>query len=220
MKTKLFLSTAFIAIFIIQGCNQKNNKSHTDTLIIVNNDFNRYESLFVDETIDLYKQIEKASPKDSVKKILLLKAFEIQKHSNDFIQSIDKLITDKSDEYSLKFPSFNKYYKSEWLKLSRENFNLSNQYDVNSAFNIKEALTSFQMHLIYINQKNIHSKQLEDFLKTSIQTYNYIYDETWENTLIVDKTTLDLITILNKIKFEAKISEFMTIKYLKAKLDE
>ena len=216
---KLFTVCIFIALLTV-GCVQNTAKSHTDTLLILNNDFSRYDNLFENELIGLYKQIEEIRTTDSIKMELISKAIEIKKHSNEFIQGVNKAITVETTSNSLTIPSFNNYYKLDWQNLKRDNFYLNNQYDEKSAFNIKDALNSFRMHLIYINQKNIHSTQLEQFLASSIMTANYLFDESWENTLIINKSTLDLITTLNKIKFEVKMSEFMAINYLKTKIEK
>jgi len=127
---------------------------------------------------------------------------------------------EKSTEYAVNQPPFPTKSRKEWENMDIRKFQVSNSIDQNSAFEIKNAIKSFQMHLIYINQKDIKSDNLKGFLSSSIRIYNYFNDEGWENTLFLNKTKIDLILTLNKLKFEIKMSEFMTMKYLMAKLKE
>lgn len=207
-----------IALITFYSCNQNKNILHTDALIIVNSDYIRYEEIFENELTGLYYQIDTLVCKDTCKQVLITKALDIRNHSIEFVKSIDGLISNMNSLYPVEIPNFNFFYKKDWDNLIRDNLLIDNQFDSKSAYGLKNSLESFHGHLIYVNKKNIHSNQLDDFLQLSIQTYNYLYDESWENTLILNKTKLDLITVLNKIKFEAKMSEFMTIKCLFEKI--
>ncbi|MGE0076729.1 MAG: hypothetical protein AB7S48_02615 [Bacteroidales bacterium] len=219
MKKVLILGIG-LSLIMNYSCIREKAKSHTETLIIINADVNRYEAIFINEVDCLYKQIEKIEPSDSSKIELVSKAYEIQKHSNELIESINNTIIEKSNAFSLEMPTFSNLTVEEWNKTKQTNFYLNNKYDEKAAFSIKEALTSYHMHLAQVNQKYIQSLDLENVLKSSIRTYNYFMNESWEKTLISNKTSLDLISTLNKIKFEIKMSEYFSIKYLKEKLEE
>jgi hypothetical protein len=215
-----YLTIILSLLLLFAACKEQQEKQDVDMMLVLSNDFNRYENLYCFEVELLYKQIDQIQDNDSIKRELKLKALDIKKHSQTLINRLTGLVRENCQNHSIEMPTFLNYDLTDWKKLNREKFLESNQYSEKLAFDIKDELTSFYVHLKYINQKNIKSPELEKFLQNSIMIFDYIKYEPWENTLIVNKSTINLLITLNKIKFEVKMSEFMTLRYLLSELEK
>jgi hypothetical protein len=212
--------TLTILIFLILSCNDNGVKNHTNSLIILNSDFNRYEMIFEKEVMSLYAQIYEADKTDTIEELLFERAREIKEHTDNLLMRLDDFKSKIKKDKNLEIPSFRNFKKQDWNRLNTTGFNSSNKVDEQEAFKIKEDLTSYKMHLLHINQKDIKSEKLKNFLTNSIFISDYFVDETWGNTLIVDKSNLDLITVINKIIYEIRISEYIIVNNILMKLDK
>jgi hypothetical protein len=207
-----------ITLTVFIGCSSKQD-SHTDSLLFLNDDFKRYYTSIDAELSQLYNDIDAIDASDSIDLLLIDKASEIRKHSDRLMPELTMIIEEVKTNYSVEIPEFKNFSSRDWKLLHRSRLLIPHGKDIESIRGIKAELVEFHMHLIYINQKVINSNRLEDFLRNSIKHNIYISYIPWEKSLIEDKSTLDLIITLNKIKYEMKLGEFMTIKSLHDKLN-